>query len=97
MAWVGDAEAKGMLWAAPGPYLCQSMLISLARKVSDYFLPEVFYKQTTFTEVEADESTPRPQEEQWMVLSLANRLKDEKEAVEGKATGLDYSESDSNE
>ena len=94
MAWVGDVEANGRMWATPGPYLRQSMLISLARKVSDHFLPEVFYEQTTFEEVEADESVTRPQEEAGMVLSLAHRLKEEKEAVVIKTTEVDDSDSD---
>lgn len=94
MAWVGDVEAKGRIWATPGPYLRQSMLISLARKVSDHFLPEVFYDQTTFEEVEADESVTRPQEEPGMVLSLANRLKEEEEAVKEKKRRLIESDSE---
>lgn len=94
MAWVGDVEAKGRIWATPGPYLRQSMLISLARKVSDHFLPEVFYDETTFEEVEADESVTRPQEEPGMVLSLANRLKEEDEAVKEKKRRLIESDSE---
>ena len=85
---------KGTMWATPGPYLRQSMLISLARRVSDHFLPEVFYDQTTFEEAEADESATRPQEEPGMVLSLANRLKEEKEAVKDKEMRLNDSKSD---
>lgn len=96
MAWVEDVEVKGRMWATPGPYLRQSMLISLARRVSDHFLPEVFYEQTTFMEVEADESATRSQEEPWMVLSLVNRLKEKKETVEEKAMRL-YDDSDSDD
>ena len=75
---MGDIEAKGRTWATPGLYLRQSMLISLARGLLDHFLPEVVYDQTTFEEAEADESVTRPQEEPGIVLSLANRLEEEK-------------------
>ena len=94
---MGDVEAKGRMWATPGPYLRQSMLISLARKVSDHSLPEVFYEQTTFEEVEADESVTRPQEEAGMVLSLARRLKEQKEAMVKKTMENDDSENDDSE
>ena len=43
-------------------------------------------------EVEADESFERPQEKAGMVLSLAYRLKEEKEAVMTKTMGVDDSE-----
>ena len=82
------------MWATPGPYLRQSMLVSLARKVSDHFLPENFYEHNTFKEVEADESVTRPQEEAGMVLSLAYRLDEEKQAAVEKANDSDDSESD---
>ena len=48
MGWVEEVEAKGILWATPGPYLRKSMLIVLARQISDTCLPETFYEQTTF-------------------------------------------------
>ena len=89
-----DVEVKGRMWATPGPYLRQSMLISLARKISDHFLPEAFYLQTTFEVAEADESVTQSQEEVGMVLSLLNRLKEENEAVKDKALRLNDSESD---
>lgn len=54
--WLDQAllknEARGYIWATPGPYLRRSMLITLARKVSDHFLPEAFYGQSTFTEAD---------------------------------------------
>lgn len=39
-------EARGCVWAIPGPYLRKSMLLTLARRISDKFLPEVFYEST---------------------------------------------------
>ena len=50
-AWLDRVCARGYLWATPGPYLRQTMLAALARRVSDYFLPEVFY-ESTFTAVD---------------------------------------------
>ena len=91
---MGDVEAKGRMWATPGPYLRRSMLITLVRNVSDHFLPEDFYEHTTFDEVEADESVTRPQEEAGMLLSLANRMKEEKEAVVHRTMEFDVSEND---
>ena len=81
------------MWATPGPYLRQSMLRSLARAVSDHFLPEAFYPQT-FKEVKEDESAARPHEEEGMVFSLAHRLKEEQKAVENQRDGLWDDESD---
>ncbi|MCJ1405118.1 hypothetical protein MMC11_008344 [Xylographa trunciseda] len=94
LVWVEDVEARGNMWAAPGPYIRRSMLVSLARKVLDHDLPEDLYKENTFEQVEADESTARPQEEPGMVLSLACRLKDEEEAAIYKETRDCYSESE---
>ena len=94
LVWVENVEARGTIWATPGPYLRQSMLISLARKVSDHFLPEVFYHDTTFQAVGADESVERPQGEDGMVLSLAVRLRDENDAAQEQALGRNDSDSD---
>jgi hypothetical protein len=44
--WLNRVEARGYIWATPGPYLRKSMLLTLARRISDNFLPEVFYDST---------------------------------------------------
>ncbi|RFU27637.1 hypothetical protein B7463_g8718, partial [Scytalidium lignicola] len=46
MKWLDNIKARGYLWVTPGPYLRKSMLLSLARRTSDQFLPEVFYEST---------------------------------------------------
>ena len=61
----------------------ESMLLSLARKVSDHLRPEAFYKDTTFEKVEADESITMLQDESGMMLPLAQRLKDTETARSG--------------
>lgn len=45
-------DVRGYIWATPGPYLRKSMLISLAREVSDRFLPEAFYDTSTFADAD---------------------------------------------
>jgi len=88
--WNSKVEARGYMWATPGPYLRQSMLKILARKVSDHYLPEAFYGNTTFTETEESNSRSA-EEEEVLARSLALRLqKDEEE----RATA-DDSDSDS--
>ena len=70
MEWVSQVEAKGQMWASPGPYLRQSLLVSLARKVSDLYLPETSHKNTTF--LEADGCAQRTEEEEEnLAMSLA--------------------------
>ena len=79
MDWVSEIEAKGTMWASPGPYLRRSMLVTLARKVSDLYLPESFYSDTTF--LVADGCASRVEEEEDdMVSSLTIRLQNEREA-----------------
>ncbi|ELR02835.1 hypothetical protein VC83_08296 [Pseudogymnoascus destructans] len=52
MDWVDQVlnrtDARGYMWATPGAYLRKTMLVMLARKVSDHFYPEAFYGQSTF-------------------------------------------------
>jgi hypothetical protein len=76
MPWVAEAEAKGQMWATPGPYLRQSMLVTLARQVSDHYLPEVFYKDTTFTE-SAGSPQMSLEDEEIAALSLSIKIDDE--------------------
>ena len=67
-------EAKGYLWATPGLYLRESMLQALARRISDWFLPEVFY-DSTFTV--ADGSPQRnPEDEEDLAMAFDHKMKD---------------------
>ena len=93
MAWVNEIEAKGNIWASPGPYLRHSMLLTLARKISDHFLPEALYG-TTFHTAVGSAARP-PEEEKDLVLSLASRIKDTRRARSEEAEDLDSS-NDSN-
>lgn len=72
-----------MMWATPGPYLRQLMPKTLAKKASDYYLPEVFYETTTFTETVGSPSRP-PEEEETLSVSLNLRMKQEDEEREKK-------------
>jgi len=55
-----EMNSKGYIWATPGPYLRKSMLKTLARNISDRYLPEVFFQDTTFSE---DDGFPSMSEE----------------------------------
>jgi hypothetical protein len=91
MDWASKVDAKGLMWATPGPYLRESMLKNLARHVSDHYLPEVFYKNMTFTE--ADGCPARSaEEEDTLALSLAVRMKDEADEREKRAEAEDEDE-----
>lgn len=82
------------MWASPGPYLRRSMLVALARKISDLYLPETFYTHTTFAE--ADGCAARPvEEEKDLVLSLSVRLHNEREEVQAIAQTEEEDEDDS--
>jgi hypothetical protein len=76
MGWTSRIEAKGKMWATPGPYLRRSMLTTLARKVSDHFLPEAFYEETTFTEAEGC-AARSAEEEDDLALSLTVRMRED--------------------
>jgi hypothetical protein len=74
-ARIEAVDAKGFLWATPGPYLRRTMLLSLARKISDRFLPEAFYETTTFTEADGcDERTA--EQEADLVMALTHKMND---------------------
>lgn len=75
MEWIQKVEAKGQMWVFPGPYLRQSMLVSLARKVSNLYLPEAFYQTTTFTEANGCATRTKDEEED-LAMSLAVRVKE---------------------
>jgi len=70
------------MWATPGPYLRKSMLTMLARKISDHFLPEVFWKNTF--EVSDGAPSRSKGEEETLALSLAVRIKRDMEAKEAE-------------
>ncbi|EFE42107.1 hypothetical protein TRV_03148 [Trichophyton verrucosum HKI 0517] len=70
--WVQEVETGKCMWATPGEYLRRSMLINLARRVSDHYLLEVFYKSTTF---DGDDSTTNVDEtEDTLAINLANSM-----------------------
>jgi hypothetical protein len=74
VGWLGRVEAKGYLWATPGPYLRESMLRTLARRISDHFLPEVFY-DSTFTI--ADGCPARsPEDEEDLAMGFDHKMQD---------------------
>lgn len=52
--WPQDINL-GTTWPIPGPYLRKSMVLNLARRVSDHYLPETFYQDTTF---DTEDSAP---------------------------------------
>lgn len=82
------------MWASLGPYLRRSMLVTLARKISDLYLPETFYTHTTFGE--ADGCASRGEEEETdLVLSLSVRLQNEREEVQAVAQSEGEDEDDS--
>ena len=62
------------------------MLVTLARKISDLYLPENFYGHTTLAEADGCASRPKKEEEDLM-LSLSVRLHNEKEASEAIPQG----------
>lgn len=91
MEWVSQVEAKGHMWASPGPYLRQSLLLSLARKVSDLFLPESFYKNTTFSEADGSRQRSEEEEEE-LAMSLAVRVNEADEMAQHRKHTIDDEE-----
>ena len=77
MDWVEEVEQKGMIWASPGPYLRQSVLVNLAGKISDHYLPGTLIQHTTFEAAEGS-TTRSSEDEEDLTLSLAARVKTEK-------------------
>ena len=88
---MSEVEAQGKMWASPGPYLRQSMLVTLARKFSDLYLPETFYEHTIFLEADGCAARPKEEEED-LAMSLVIQLKDERDAVENRIKGLEDSD-----
>lgn len=86
------SDAKGYIWATPGPYLRQSMLITLARKVSDTFLPEAWYSGSTFDEADGCPSRDAEAEED---LAMGFNLKIQDSFAEAQAKKNEEEETDS--
>jgi hypothetical protein len=72
---MSNSNARGYMWATPGPYLRRSMLVVLARRVSDNFLPEALYDQTTFDDADSCPSRSAEEEED-LVMGLNVRIED---------------------
>jgi hypothetical protein len=91
--WLDRIEARSYIWATPGPYLRKSMLISLARRISDHFLPEAFY-EGTFTR--ADGCPERsPEEEDDLAMAFDHKMQDALAEKGGDEEDSGDSESDS--
>lgn len=69
------------MWPSPGPYLRQSLLVSLARKISGVYLPEAFYEGNTFTDSEGCGARSKEEEDD-LAMALVLRVKQEKEVAE---------------
>ena len=83
MEWTRKANTtKAAMWATPGPYLRKSMLVSLARKVSHHYLPDVLVETTTFTN--QPDSPSRPNEEETLAEALALSIHDTHQAAVAK-------------
>ncbi|EEQ27458.1 hypothetical protein McanMca71_006359 [Microsporum canis] len=70
--WAQEVETGKCMWATPGKYLRRSMLVNLARRVSDHYLPEVFYNTTTFDV--SDNGTDAQETEDSLAIILANNM-----------------------
>ncbi|KFY24849.1 hypothetical protein V493_04993 [Pseudogymnoascus sp. VKM F-4281 (FW-2241)] len=86
-----ETKSKGHIWVTPGPYLRQSMLLTLARNASDTFLPEVFYGLTTFTEADGCPGRSTDAEED-LVMGLGLKIQDS--FAEAKRSSDDEEEED---
>jgi hypothetical protein len=78
MVWKDRVDARGYLWATPDKYLRKSMMVNVARKISDYRGPEDFWETTTFDEAEGPPSRSQD-EENVLAMRLATRVNDELE------------------
>lgn len=89
--WADKIPNKGTMWCSPGPYLRKSMLKSLARQVSDYWLPEALYSQTTFDDSE-EEPNKSSDQEKALAMSLGLKLEDAKAESLKRPLGEDSSD-----
>jgi hypothetical protein len=93
--WTDRVKAKGFIWATPGPYLRKSMLLILAKRIGDNFLPEAFYS-SLFTDAEGSPQLS-PEEEEDAAMSLDHKIQDTMGQLAIKATGVDEPEDDDSE
>ena len=75
--WIACHPSQGTMWCTPGLYLRRSMLTSLARQVSDHFLPEALYMDNTFDHADGGPNKT-PDQEKVLAMSLGLKLEDEK-------------------
>lgn len=71
--WAIDKNTKGYMWATPGPYLRNSLLHSLARRISDHYLPEALFQQTTFSDLPYARNKNQADEQQY-ITTLAHKI-----------------------
>jgi hypothetical protein len=77
-------EAKGYLWATPGPYIRKGMLEMLAKIGGDVWMPEAYeqmVRKTSFTHVEGSPAKPAEVEKDYSrkLLSAFEKSKTEAE------------------
>ncbi|KAL1878852.1 hypothetical protein Plec18167_004147 [Paecilomyces lecythidis] len=90
--WVAEVEAKGILWAIPGPYLRRSMLVALARRASDHYVPDVFLDGTF--EESKDSPTKSFAEEETLNYVMETILDEKLDSVLEENTTEDIEESE---
>lgn len=86
--WAEKRAHKGSMWCTPGPYLRKSMLASLAKQVSDGWLPEAIYTGATFSDA-AEEPNRPPDNEEVLAMSLGLKLEEEKTDASKRALAAD--------
>lgn len=86
--WAESLESYGYMWATPGAYLRKTMLMTLARKASDNYLPEVFWKSKTFDN-RPDCPNRTAEEEEILTESLDIRLREKQLAVTDADSGME--------
>ncbi|WEW59460.1 hypothetical protein PRK78_004934 [Emydomyces testavorans] len=91
--WLQKIESVGAIWATPGPYLRQSMLKLLAQNIGDIYLPEVFYKNTTFVD-SSDRPAVSQAEEELLAKSLEFRAEYELAICGGRKADEEENELD---
>ena len=73
--WESEVSDKGTIWASPGNYLRESMLLTFAKKIGDIFLPSATVQQTTFSEGDGSPNRSKDEEET-LVTALVHRVHD---------------------
>lgn len=92
LQWVAEVEAKGTLWAIPGPYLRRSMLVALACRASDHYAPDVFLDGTF--EESKDSPTKNFAEEEILSYVMETILDEKLDSVLEDNTTEDIEESE---